>query len=77
MKTLHTQVSTKGQIVIPAELREEMNIAAGTRFAIQRKGNCLILWPITPEFIRGLRGCTKNGASLGDIREQEHRKDRL
>ncbi len=77
MKTLHTQVSTKGQIVIPAELREEMNIAPGTQFSVQREGNCLILRPITPEFIRSLRGCTKGGPSLGEIRDREHRKDRL
>lgn len=77
MKFAYTQVSTKGQIVIPAELRDEMHIVPGTQFSVQREGNCLILRPITPEFIRGLRGCTKGGASLGDIREREHRKDRL
>jgi AbrB family looped-hinge helix DNA binding protein len=74
MSILFTQVSTKGQVVIPAELRQEMGIESGTQMAVERQGDIILLRPITPEFIRGLRGSTKG---VGRVREREHRKDRL
>jgi AbrB family looped-hinge helix DNA binding protein len=79
METLFTVVSTKGQIVIPAGLREELGIKAGTRLAIQRENNHLVLQPITDEFIHSLRGCAKGKTSLVKAREREHRieKDRM
>jgi AbrB family looped-hinge helix DNA binding protein len=78
MDTIFTVVSSKGQIVIPATLREQLGIQAGTRLAIQRENNHLVLQPITDEFIHSLRGCLKGKTSLVDAREREHRieKDR-
>jgi AbrB family looped-hinge helix DNA binding protein len=73
MDTLFTVVSTKGQIVIPAGLREELGIKAGTRLVIQRENNHLVLQPITEEFIRSVRGCLKGETSLVKAREREHR----
>jgi AbrB family looped-hinge helix DNA binding protein len=77
-EALFAVVSSKGQIVIPAVLREKLGIEAGTRIAISSENNQLILQPITVEFIRGLRGCAKGGSSLREAREREHRieKDR-
>ena len=76
--TEHTTVSSKGQIVIPAALREELGLQAGTRLAIQRENNHLVLQPITDEFIHSLRGRLKGKTSLVEAREREHRieKDR-
>lgn len=78
MDTTFTTVSSKGQVVIPAELRNELGIEPGTRLAIQREEGRLILQPITEEFIESLRGCTK-GKNLLAAREREHRieKDRF
>lgn len=73
MSTLFTQMSTKGQIVIPAELRQEMGIESGTPIALKRDGDTIILRPITAAFIRSLRGSTKGAEA---IREREHRKDK-
>ena len=73
METLFTVVSSKGQIVIPAALREELGIETGTRIAISSENNQLILQPITKEFIRSLRGCLKGDYSLVKDREREHR----
>jgi AbrB family looped-hinge helix DNA binding protein len=69
----YVQLSSKGQLVLPAELREQMKLAAGTKVSIQRDGNTLVLRPITPQFIDSLIGCTK-GASRE--REQTHRDDK-
>lgn len=68
-----TYVSSKGQVVIPVELREQMGIEPGTRIAVERHGHAIVLRPVTKEFIRSLRGITKGA---GRIREREHRKDR-
>jgi AbrB family looped-hinge helix DNA binding protein len=73
MESIFTVVSSKGQIVIPAALREKLGIKAGTRIAIRSEENQLILQPITDEFIRSLVGCCKGGDSLVEAREREHR----
>ena len=62
--------------MIPATLRKQLGIQAGTRLAIHH--NHLVLQPITDEFIHSLRGCLKGKTSLVEAREREHRieKDR-
>jgi len=64
MANIFAIVSSKGQIVIPAELRQRLGIAAGTRIAIEEHGNQLVLQPITEAFIRSVRGCCKGGADM-------------
>jgi AbrB family looped-hinge helix DNA binding protein len=76
MDTRFTTVSSKGQIVIPAELRAELGIATGTRIAIERRENHLILQPITEKFIDSLMGCCGGGSELVEIREREHRDEK-
>jgi AbrB family looped-hinge helix DNA binding protein len=75
METLFTVVSSKGQIVIPAALRDKLGIEAGTRLAIQQEENHLVLQPITEEFINSLVGCCKGETSLVEAREREHRME--
>jgi antitoxin PrlF len=72
----YVQLSTKGQIVIPAELRERYGLEAGTQFVVEDGKGCIILRPITKAYIKSLRGFLKNGPSLSDMREREHRDDR-
>jgi AbrB family looped-hinge helix DNA binding protein len=72
VKIVYATLSTKGQIVIPAELRDELKLSGGTKLAIQREGRALVLRPITPEFIDSLCGSTQG---LGKLREQAHRDD--
>lgn len=37
-----TTTSQKGQVVIPQEIREEMNIKLGTKFAVYGRGDTII-----------------------------------
>jgi AbrB family looped-hinge helix DNA binding protein len=76
MKRNYSQVSTKGQVVIPAELREALQIGPGTQVAMHREGDVIILRPVTAGLIRGLRGYFGKGKLLGQIRDQEHRRER-
>ena len=75
MSVHFSQLSTKGQIVIPAKLREAMKLEPGTTVALEREGEALVLRPITVKFIHSLRGIAR-GKGLGALREQEHRKER-
>lgn len=72
MKPRSARLSPKGQLVIPAELREELKLVPGTEVSIQREGNVLVLRPITPEFIESLIGCT---SGAGHERERAHQDD--
>lgn len=72
MVTIYTAISSKGQLVIPAELRKQMKLSAGTKVSIRREGNALVVRPITPEFIDSLIGSTKGA---GAERERMHRDD--
>lgn len=71
----HATVSTKGQFVIPADIREELGIRPGTRIAIIREGNRIILEPINETFIRSLRGSTAGGPSMTDALLKERREE--
>jgi AbrB family looped-hinge helix DNA binding protein len=63
-------VTSKGQVVIPAEIRKRYGIKAGTQLAFIEDGNMLILQPITEEVIRRTRGISKGGPSLVKMLKQ-------
>jgi AbrB family looped-hinge helix DNA binding protein len=63
MKTEVSTVTTKGQLVIPSKLRRKYSIKEGTQVAFLEQENRLVLQPLTPEFIRSLRGSLKSEPS--------------
>jgi AbrB family looped-hinge helix DNA binding protein len=72
-----TTVSSKGQVVIPAELREKLGIEAGTRIAVRvEKDHLIILEPINEMYIRRLRGSLKGPVSMVDARQREKRLEK-
>lgn len=81
MGTLYATVSSKGQLVIPAEMREALGIEPGTRVAIRQEGQELILSPATREAARlvlaRLRGMTAGGPSMTDELIQDRRAEDL
>lgn len=52
-------VSSKGQIVIPKELREELELKAGKKVAIQEVDGVLILIPVPRDPVEKLHGLTE------------------
>lgn len=75
MKAEISTVTTKGQLVIPSKLRRKYSIKEGTQVAFLEQENCLVLQPLTPEFIRSLRGSLRGEPSalktLLDDRKRE------
>jgi AbrB family looped-hinge helix DNA binding protein len=79
METTYATVSTKGQIVIPARLRESLGIEAGTRISFRLEGCELILSPATEpatqHLIQELCGMTAGGSSMADDLIQERNSE--
>ena len=74
MDIIRTTFSSKGQIVIPAELRKKHKIRAGTKVAIfEDPMGRIVLQPITEEYISSLRGMLGPGSNLLETWEKEHR----
>jgi len=49
MQTISTtRLSSKGQVVIPEEIRERLNLEAGTQFVVVGEGDAVILRVISP-----------------------------
>ena len=73
---METYASAKGQVVIPAKLRKKYGITAGTRFFISDDGENIILKPITPEYIRSLKGYLKGIDALAELeKDREFEED--
>ena len=83
MATYHTTISSKGQVVVPAELRQQLGLKKGTRATWTQEGSRLILIPITERILDEIQGFLKPRpgqpsvfeASLQE-RERERRRER-
>jgi AbrB family looped-hinge helix DNA binding protein len=80
MERVYTTVSSKGQMVIPAGIREALGIEAGTRIAIRQEGQRVILEPETIaaklRLIDEMQGCTAGLPSGTDMLLEDRRIER-
>lgn len=72
MGAYYSRMNSKGQLLIPVELRLEMTLAPGTKVSIRREGNKIVMRPLTANFIGCLVGCTRGA---GAERERTHSDD--
>ncbi len=70
-----TTISTKGQLVIPAEIREALNLKPGTRIVVSRQRNHIVLRPVNKQLVDELRGITAGGPSGTEMLLKERRED--
>ena len=77
MTDLNGTFTSKGQLVVPAELRRKHGIEAGTRvkFLEDQLGR-IILQPVTDEYIDRLMGCLNGGPDLLAKWGKEHREEK-
>ena len=82
----YARVSSKGQIVIPAAIRQKFGIEAGTQVKFVEERQQLVLVPETPivklKTIRGVRGLTAGRPTVNELykgrrleRERELRQE--
>lgn len=77
-------VSTKGQLVLPADVSAQLGIEPGTRIALTVKGSSIILEPVDKRFVASLRGMFATNPSelsltdeLIQQRREEHKRDKF
>jgi AbrB family looped-hinge helix DNA binding protein len=71
-----TTVSTKGQFVIPAEMRESLGIGPGTRIAVTLQQSRIILEPVSEKLVDETCGMLAGGQSLSKLLKKERAKDK-
>ncbi|MFH1386853.1 MAG: AbrB/MazE/SpoVT family DNA-binding domain-containing protein [bacterium] len=76
-----TKLSAKGQIVVPAELREKYDLSAGDTVELMDIGGEIVIVPLAVKNpIDGARGMLKGGRStrelLKEIRQEELRYEK-
>lgn len=70
------QVTSKGQLVVPAALRKKYGIKPGTKISFIERGNELLLQPVTAEYIKSLCGILKSEKSVTQELLKERAKDK-
>jgi AbrB family looped-hinge helix DNA binding protein len=77
MAGLSATFTSKGQLVIPAELRRKHGIEAGTRVKfLEDQFGRIVLQPVTDEYIDRLMGCLDEGPDLLANWQKEHREEK-
>lgn len=78
-----TVVSSKGQVVIPADLREQLGLRKGTAATWSEEGGRLVLTPITERQLDEIMGFLKPGPGEPSVfeasfeeRERERRREK-
>ncbi|MDP9160817.1 MAG: AbrB/MazE/SpoVT family DNA-binding domain-containing protein [Acidobacteriota bacterium] len=78
MRAYRTTISSKGQVVIPAELREQFGLKKGTAASWSEERGKLVLTPLTEMQLDGLMGFLKpvDGVSLFEASFEERTRER-
>jgi AbrB family looped-hinge helix DNA binding protein len=72
-----TTVSTKGQFVIPSEMRSSLGIEPGTRIAVTQDGSRIVLETVSEELVDKTRGMFSGKPSLSqELKRQRRQRDR-
>jgi AbrB family looped-hinge helix DNA binding protein len=84
MRSRRTVINAKGQVAIPAELRERFGIEKGTRINWKEERGRLVLTPMTEQFIHECRGFLKPAPGAPSMfeemfveRERERKRENL
>lgn len=70
------RASSRGRVVIPAEIRRRLGLGKGTPFVVDEKDGTITLRPARQEYFDRLAGVLPRGPSLAKALAEEHAKDR-
>jgi len=71
-----TTVSSKGQFVIPAEMRASLRIEPGSRISVSLEESRIVLQPVSEELVDKTQGMFKGGPSLSAVLKKQRQKDK-
>jgi AbrB family looped-hinge helix DNA binding protein len=74
-------VTSKGQVVIPKELRDRLGIHQGTKLGFSLENGAIQMQPLNDAFVRGLYGSLKGrlkvqGKGAAEWLQAERKRDR-
>lgn len=69
-------ISSKGWVVIPAEIRKKYNLQPGSKVDLVDYGGVIALVPVLEDPVNQGFGILKDGPSLTDALLEERQKDR-
>jgi AbrB family looped-hinge helix DNA binding protein len=76
MKRMSATFTSKGQLVVPAELRRKHGIEAGTRVNfLEDQFGRIVLQPVTEEYVDRVMGCLSDGPDTLAAWERDHREE--
>jgi AbrB family looped-hinge helix DNA binding protein len=68
--------SSRGQIVIPKEIRKRLNIVAGKRLAVKAEGDRVLLTPLPDDPVEAFCGIFQEKSSLTRALTEHRQKDK-
>jgi AbrB family looped-hinge helix DNA binding protein len=72
--TIHS-ISSKGWVVIPADLRKKYHLYPGDEVKIIDFGGVMVIVPVKPDAVKTGAGMLKSGKALTQILLDEHRNE--
>jgi AbrB family looped-hinge helix DNA binding protein len=64
-------VTSKGQIVIPSQIRKRLNIKSGTKLCMQDTGFEINMRPVTSDYLDAVAGILKSKKNLAHVLLEE------
>lgn len=69
-------MSSRGQLVIPSELRRQLRMEAGTGVTLELQGDRILVVPDSSVDWRSMHGCLKGKPSALEYLQAERKKER-
>jgi len=76
VKDVSSTVTSKGQLVVPAEIRRKHGIAAGTKIKfLEDQFGRIVLQPLTADYVDRIMVCLAEGPDMLAAWDREHRAE--
>jgi AbrB family looped-hinge helix DNA binding protein len=75
---METSITIKGQIVIPAKIRQRLGLKKGTKISVEERNGAIVLRPMNREYIQKMSGILKGGGltkALGRSRREDLKRE--
>ena len=71
---METTINIKGQVVIPAKIRQRLGLKKGTKIFVEERNGEIVLRPMNREYFQKMSGILKGGG-LTKALERSRRED--
>jgi AbrB family looped-hinge helix DNA binding protein len=71
---METSITIKGQVVIPAKIRQRLGLKKGTKIFVEERNGEIVLRPMNREYFQKMSGILKGGG-LTKALERSRRED--